>query len=56
VGVLRQTDIARYAASQKSVNSGGGSGEVMARYVNKMPVSPRAGSVRQVVPVPPSHP
>src|SRR4051794_27664723 len=34
----------------------GGSGDTIVRCVNRIPVSPTAGSVRQLVPVPPSHP
>src|SRR6185312_7893392 len=48
--------VAALTPAQKSLISGGGSGDVACRCVKRIPVAPVARSERQVVPVPPSQP
>ena len=48
--------MAAYAAAQKSRASSVGSGEVIIRWVSRIPVRTDAVSVRQLVPEPPSEP
>ena len=48
--------MAAYAAAQKSRASSVGTGEVIIRWVSRMPVRPDPVSVRHAVPEPPSQP
>ena len=43
--------MASYASVQKSVNTLGGSGESIMRWVKRMPIIPSAGSMYAVVPI-----
>ena len=48
--------VAAFTPSQKSVNTDGGSGDIIWTWVRRMPVTPRVGFVRHDVPEPPSQP
>jgi hypothetical protein len=48
--------VAALTPAQKTWMSGEGSGDVAARWVNRIAVASRSRLERQVVPVPPSHP
>jgi hypothetical protein len=47
---------AALTSAQKSSTSREGGGDVAARWVNRMPVTPLRGLERHAVSVPPSHP
>ena len=44
-GLVLPHSTAPYASAQKSVNTRGGSGESIMRWVSRMPITPSAGSV-----------